>query len=71
MITVNTLGHSAEAFLFIYLGLGIYTIDQRSFSLGFCMLILVGGLFARAAAVFIPIGIYACIKKCKITINFK
>jgi NhaP-type Na+/H+ or K+/H+ antiporter len=71
VMAINTFGHMAEAFLFIYLGIGIYTTDQETFNLNFTLLIILGGCIARAAAVFIPLGIFACIKKFKISINFK
>mmetsp|Transcript_24259 Transcript_24259/g.26936 ORF Transcript_24259/g.26936 Transcript_24259/m.26936 type:complete len:189 (+) Transcript_24259:514-1080(+) len=71
VMAINTLGHAAEAFLFIYLGIGIYTTDQETFKLDFTLLIILGGFIARAAAVFIPLGIFACIKKFQISINFK
>jgi NhaP-type Na+/H+ or K+/H+ antiporter len=59
VMTINTMGHAAEAFLFIYLGIGIYTTDQETFNLNFTLLIIVGGFIARAASVFIPLGIFA------------
>ena len=71
VMAINTLGHAAEAFLFIYLGIGIYTTDQETFNLNFTLLIILAGFIARAAAVFIPLGIYASIKKCALTINVK
>mmetsp|Transcript_11140 Transcript_11140/g.12536 ORF Transcript_11140/g.12536 Transcript_11140/m.12536 type:complete len:336 (-) Transcript_11140:167-1174(-) len=71
VMAINTLGHAAEAFLFIYLGIGIYTTDQETFNMSFTLLIILGGFIARAASVFIPLGIYAAFKKCRLTINFK
>lgn len=71
VITINTLGHAAEAFLFIYLGIGIYTTDQETFNLKLTLLIVAGGFVGRAAAVFIPLGLFAAFKKCRISINFK
>lgn len=71
VMTINTLGHAAEAFLFIYLGIGIYSTDQETFNMKLTMLIIIGGFFARAASVFIPLGIFAAVKKCKISINIK
>lgn len=59
IMAINTLGHAAEAFLFIYLGIGIYTTDQETFDLGFTMWIIFAGFIARAASVFIPLGIFA------------
>lgn len=64
VMAINTLGHAAEAFLFIYLGIGIYTTDQETFRLDFTLYIICGGFIARAAAVFIPLGIFVLIKKC-------
>jgi len=40
VMAINTLGHAAEAFLFIYLGIGIYTTDQETFKLDFTLLII-------------------------------
>lgn len=40
VMAINTLGHAAEAFLFIYLGIGIYTTDQETFDLDFTLLII-------------------------------
>ena len=71
VMAINTLGHAAEAFLFIYLGIGIYTTDQETFNLQLTLLIVAGGFIGRAAAVFIPLGIFAACKKFKISINFK
>lgn len=62
-MSINTLGHATEAFLFIYLGLSLFTIDQSTFSLSFTIYVVIGSFFARALSVFIPIGIYAAIKK--------
>ena len=70
-MTINTLGHAAEAFLFIYLGIGIYSTDQETFNMKLTMLIIAGGFVARAASVFIPLGIYAAVKKWKLSINIK
>lgn len=63
VMAINTLGHAAEAFLFIYLGIGIYTTDQETFNLKFTLLIILGGMIARAFAVFIPLGLFALYKK--------
>ena len=71
VVSINTLGHATEAFLFIYLGLGIFTIDQETFQLSATLYIVIGSLFAWAFSVLIPIGIYAAIKKFQISINFK
>jgi len=71
VVAINTLGHATEAFLFIYLGLGIFTINQETFDLSFNLYIVIGSMFARALSVFIPIGIYAAFKGFKISINFK
>ena len=71
MISINTLGYATEAFLFIYLGLGVFSMDQETFNLTFIILTILGGFVARALAVFIPIGIYAAFKKCKISLNLK
>ena len=60
--SINTLGHATEAFLFIYLGLSIFSIDQESFNLPFIIYIMIGGGIARAFSVAIPIGIYWLIK---------
>ena len=63
VISINTLGHATEAFLFIYLGLSLFTIDQSTFSLSFTIYVVIGSFFARFLSVFIPIGIYAAVKK--------
>ena len=70
-IAINTLGHATEAYLFIYLGLSIYTIDQETFNLPFIIYIMLGSTISRGLSVALPIGIYACVKKCKITLNLK
>lgn len=57
--------------MFIYLGLGIFTINQETFNLSFTLYIILGSFFVRAISVFIPIGIYAAFKKFKISIDFK
>jgi len=63
IMAIQTLGHAAEAFLFIYLGIGIYTTDQATFNLRLTLLIIVAGCAGRAASVFIPIGVLAIFKK--------
>ena len=71
VLTVSTLGYAAEAFLFTYLGLGIFSIDQENFSLEFCLLVIVAGCIGRAAAVFLPMAVYSLANKCRITVNLK
>jgi solute carrier family 9 (sodium/hydrogen exchanger), member 8 len=46
VVTINTLGHATEAFLFIYLGLGIFTIDQETFEFSATLYIVIGSFFA-------------------------
>lgn len=74
VLAINTLGHSTEAFLFIYLGLSLFTIDQTSFYLPMIVYIIIGSAIARAFAVFIPLGLYILINRCrgkKVTLSFK
>lgn len=69
--TVSTLGYAAEAFLFVYLGQTIFSIDSESFSLSFAIYLIFAGMIARAAAVFIPIALYSLCKMCLISINLR
>ena len=49
----------------------MFAIDQDTFSLRFTLLTFVAGAVARTAAVFIPIGLYALCRKCRLTVTFK
>ena len=71
VMAINTLGHAAEAFLFIYLGIGIYTTDQQTYNMKLTVFIIIGGLFSRISSVLIPIWAYAKYNNWKITIGWK
>ena len=53
-LAIETLGHAAEAFVFTYLGLCTYGMEQKKFSSSFFFFVLLSCIFARAAGVFIP-----------------
>lgn len=53
-LAIETIGHAAEAFVFTYLGLGIYGMEQEKFSSVFLFAVLFSCIFARAVGVFVP-----------------
>ena len=53
-LAIETIGHAAEAFVFTYLGLGIYGMQSQKFSLLFMFAVLFSCIFARAMGVFLP-----------------
>lgn len=53
-LAIETIGHAAEAFVFTYLGLGIYGMQQDKFSSSFMLAVLFSCVFARAVGVFLP-----------------
>lgn len=53
-MAIETIGHAAEAFVFTYLGLGIYGMEQEKFSTWFMFAVLFSCVFARAVGVFLP-----------------
>jgi NhaP-type Na+/H+ or K+/H+ antiporter len=53
-LAIETIGHAAEAFVFTYLGLGIYGMEQEKFSSVFMISVLFSCIAARAVGVFLP-----------------
>jgi NhaP-type Na+/H+ or K+/H+ antiporter len=53
-LAIETIGHAAEAFVFTYLGLGIYGMQQDKFSSSFMLAVLFSCVLARAVGVFLP-----------------
>jgi NhaP-type Na+/H+ or K+/H+ antiporter len=71
VITISTMSFAAEAFLFTYLGMSIFSTESSTFSLTFTFLIIIAAVVSRFASVFISIAIYALFKRCVIEINCK
>jgi solute carrier family 9 (sodium/hydrogen exchanger), member 6/7 len=63
VVAVSTFGFAAEAFLFVYLGLSIFSTESSSFSLSFTFLIIIAAVVSRFASVFISIAMYALMKR--------
>jgi sodium/hydrogen exchanger-like protein 6/7 len=70
-LAINTIAHAAEAFLFAYLGLAMYGINEDEFSLVFAVMIIGAGAIARLIAVFLPTAIFAIVKRCDIALDCK
>lgn len=65
VLAIETIGHAAEAFVFTYLGLSIFSIEQQYYNLPFTISLLLACMIARAAGVLIPaliIGVYNCFR---------
>jgi NhaP-type Na+/H+ or K+/H+ antiporter len=71
VLAIETIGHGAEAFLFTYLGLCIYGIDQQKFSSPFFIVTLLSCMIARAVGVFVPYFIVGMCKCFKMSITLK
>lgn len=63
VVAVSTFGFAAEAFLFVYLGLSIFSTESSSFSLSFTFLIIIAAVVSRFASVFVSIAMYALMKR--------
>jgi NhaP-type Na+/H+ or K+/H+ antiporter len=59
-LAVETIGHAAEAFLFAYLGLSLFSISENQISIQFSFFVLFATFIARAIAIVIP---YLCVYK--------
>ena len=65
-LAVETIGHAAEAFLFTYMGLSLFSIEGNSISLQFSFLVLIATVIARAASIILPYLIFSkCLKICE------
>lgn len=71
MMVANTLSHAAEAFVFIYLGIGVFTTDQQAYNMKFTILIIVSLIIARIASVFICVVMYAFHRNWNISLSWK
>ena len=60
-LAVETLGHGAEAFLFMYMGLTLFSIEENQISLEFSFFVLFATFIARGIAIAIP---YLIATKC-------
>jgi len=69
VVSISTFGFAAEAFLFTYLGLSIFSTESSSFSLSFTFLIILAAVLSRFASVFFSIAIYALFKRCVIDVD--
>ncbi|CAI2364053.1 unnamed protein product [Moneuplotes crassus] len=71
VVSITSIAFLAEAFLFTYLGLSIFSTESSSFSLNFTFLIIIAAVLARFASVFLSIAIYALFRRCVIEIDCK
>jgi len=71
VVTISTMAFAAEAFLFTYLGMSIFSTESSTFSLSFTFLIIIAAVLSRFASVFVSIALYALSMKCIIDINCK
>lgn len=71
VISISTFGFAAEAFLFTYLGLSIFSTESSTFSLSFTFLIIIAAVLSRFASIFISIAIYALFRRCVIDVDCK
>ena len=71
IIAISTFGFAAEAFLFTYLGLSIFSTESSSFSLSFTFYIIIAAVFSRFGSIFISIAIYALFKRWAIDVSWK
>jgi NhaP-type Na+/H+ or K+/H+ antiporter len=53
-LAVETIGNAAEAFLFTYMGLSLFGIQENQISLEFSFIVLFSTFIARAFAIGIP-----------------
>lgn len=53
-LAVETLGNAAEAFLFAYMGLTLFGIEENQISIEFSFFILFSTFIARALSILIP-----------------
>jgi NhaP-type Na+/H+ or K+/H+ antiporter len=63
VVSITTMAFAAEAFLFTYLGMSIFSTESSSFSLNFTFLIIIAAVISRFASVFLSIAIYALFKR--------
>ena len=59
MMAANTLAHAAEAFVFLYLGIGVFTTDQQTYNMKFTILIIISLILSRVASVLLCILMYS------------
>lgn len=69
VVSISSIAFLAEAFLFTYLGLSIFSTESSSFSLNFTFLIIIAAVLARFASVFLSIAIYALFRRCVIEVD--
>jgi len=70
-LAIETIGHGAEAFVFTYLGLSVYGIEESRFSSSFTLALIFSGIVARAVGVFVPAFIVGLSKCFHIGISMK
>lgn len=71
VIALSTFAYAAEAFLFAYLGLSIFSTDSSTFSLNFTFLIIIAAVLSRFGSIFLSIAVYALFKRCVIDLDCK
>lgn len=57
-LAVETIGHSAEAFLFTYMGLSLFSLEGNTISLEFSIFVLIITMVARCISIIIPYVIF-------------
>lgn len=63
VISLSTIAFVAEAFLYTYQGLSIFSTESSSFSLSFAFLVIIAAMLSRFASIFLSIAIFAIFKK--------
>lgn len=71
VLAINTIAHAAEAFLFAYLGLAVYAVDEESFSLVFAIMVIAAGAIARLVSVVVTTLLFMICKRGKLAIDAK
>lgn len=71
VLAIETIGHAAEAFVFTYLGLCIYGMEQEKFSYSFFFAVLISCIIARAIGVFIPFILVNLCKRFNTSLDIK
>lgn len=71
VISISTFAFAAEAFLFAYLGLSIFSTESSSFSLSFTFSLIIAAVLSRFGSIFLSIAFYALCKRCVIEIDCK
>lgn len=71
VLAIETFGHGMEAFVFTYLGLSIYGIEESKFSSPFVLALIFTDIVTRAVSVFVPAFLVGLCTRFKIGISIK